>query len=330
MAAAGPLFVECHARETRRMMRAVAVCLVVLSLAACRDANVARRDTLLVFEAASLAGPMRPLLDTFARRTGALVLEEHGASLELARRITELHRVPDVIALADHEVFPELLMPAATSWYATFARNRMVVAYTDRSLHASEITPENWRNIILRPNVALGRTDPVLAPAGYRALLLYQLAESFYREPGLAARLAAKTPPGSIRANAADLAALLSAGELDYIVEYESLARAQHFRIIHLPPDIDLGDVNRADTYAKAAVSVTSARGTTTRRGAPILYGISVPLHAPHGDAGVRFLRFLLEPDGKAMLRAAQVDALDAPTFTGMAVPPALSAMRTR
>jgi len=310
------------------------ICYAALGLAlltACATQGNARSDTLVIFEAASLSGPMRPLLDTFARRTGALVLEEHGASLELARRITELHRIPDVIALADHEVFPELLMPSATSWYATFARNRMVVAFTDRSRYASEISAENWRTVVLRPNVALGRTDPVLAPAGYRTLLVYRLAESYYREPGLAARLGAQTPARFIRANAADLAALLGAGELDYIVEYESLARAQHFRMIHLPPEIDLGEQARAPEYAGASVSVAGAHGAnSTRRGAPILYGVSVPDHARHGDVGIRFLQFLLGAEGRALLRAAQVDALDTAVFTGARVPAALEAMRAK
>ncbi|MDQ2666811.1 MAG: extracellular solute-binding protein [Gemmatimonadota bacterium] len=309
------------------MIRTVIPCIALLSLVACRGADVSKRDTLVIFEAASLSAPMRPLLDTFSRRTGATVLEEHGASLELARRITDLHRVPDVVALADHEVFPELLIPSAASWYATFARNRMVVAFTDRSRHASEITPDNWRSITLRPDVALGRTDPVLAPAGYRALLAYQLAESFYHEPGLAKRLESQTPPRLIRGNASELAALLSAGELDYIIEYESLARSQHFRIVHLPPEIDLGDQSRAAEYAKAQVAVTSARGTTMRRGAPILYGISVPDHAPHGDIGLRFVQFLLGADGRSMLRSALVDALDSPAFVGR-VPSALATTR--
>ena len=43
------------------------------------------------------AAPRRRALDSFARRTGAVVQQENGASLELARRITELGRVPDVI-----------------------------------------------------------------------------------------------------------------------------------------------------------------------------------------------------------------------------------------
>jgi molybdate/tungstate transport system substrate-binding protein len=284
------------------------------------------RDTVVVYGAASLAGPMRAALDSFSRRTGAVVSEEHGASLELARRITELHRIPDVIALADQEVFPELLMPGAMSWYAQFARNRMVIAYTNRSRHAAEVTPASWRSVVLRNDVLLGRTDPALAPAGYRALIVYQLAERFYGEPGLAARLEAKTPPGLLRGNAAELAALLSAGELDYIIDYESLARAQKFSFIQLPPDIDLGDPAHASAYASAAVRVATGRDTVNRRGAPILYGISVPRAAPHAAAGARFVQFLLGSDGRTILRQGYVDPLEHPQLVGDSVPATLRA----
>jgi molybdate/tungstate transport system substrate-binding protein len=288
------------------------------------DKTPSARDTLLVYEAASLTGPMRAALDTFARRTGAVVAEEHGASLELARRITELHRIPDVIALADQEVFPEMLMPGATSWYAAFARNRMVIAYTDRSRYAAELTPANWRSIVLRDDVLFGRTDPALAPAGYRTLLVYKLAERFYREPGVAARLEAKTPPRLQRGNATELAALLSAGELDYIIDYESLARAQNFKFIQLPPEIDLGDPAHAAAYREATVRVWNGRDSVTRTGAPILYGISIPRAAPHVGAGLRFLEFLLDADGKAILRRGHVDALDRPQLVGDSAPPTL------
>ena len=99
--------------------------LALLCIIGCRassdEKRAPTRDTLLVYGAASLTAPLRAALDSFAQRTGAVVAEEHGASLELARRITELHRIPDAIALADQEVFPELLIPGATSWYAAFA-----------------------------------------------------------------------------------------------------------------------------------------------------------------------------------------------------------------
>lgn len=313
--------------EIRLVPRAYLLLLpLILACGSAERSAPAGRDSLVVFGAASLTAPLRAAMDTFAARSGAVVQEEHGGSLELARRITELGRVPDVIALADHEVFPELLMPRELSWYATFARNRMVIAYTDRSRHASEATTANWRSLLLRDDVLVGRTDPVLAPAGYRALLVYALAETFYHQPGLAARLAARTPLRQLRGNAAELAALLSAGELDYIVEYESLARAQHFRFLTLPVEIDLGDAAHASAYASARVRVANAAGkdSVTRTGAPILYGISVPRRAPHGDIGTRFVAFLLSPDGRAIFRRANVDALDTPTFVGDSVPAAL------
>ena len=306
------------------MNRVVVASLALCLFCACRNERAAATGTLIVFEAASLTAPMRQLLDSFARHSGAIVLEEHGASLELARRVTELHRIPDVIALADQEVFPELLIPGATSWFATFARNRMVIAYTERSRHAASASPATWTSLLLRDDVLVGRTDPALAPAGYRALLVYELAETFYHEPGLAARLAARTPPRLLRANASELAALLSAGELDYIVEYESLARAQHFNFVALPPQIDLSDPSRAASYATASVRVASGRDTVTRRGAPILYGVSVPRQAPHPEMGLRFVQFLLGPDGRAILRRAHVDALDRPQIFGDSAPPVL------
>lgn len=293
----------------------------LLVLCACSRGERAAVDTLVVYNAASLSSPMRALLDTLALRTGAVIAEEHGGSLELARRITELHRVPDVVALADREVFPELLMPGAVLWYAAFARNRMVVAYTDKSRFASEITPENWRSVILRTGVLLGRTDPVVAPAGYRALIMYELAEQFYREPGLAAKLRAATPARLTRGNAAELAALLEAGELDYIIEYESLARSHKFRFVTLPPDIDLGDAAKGEGYRRASVQVSGEKGPVTRTGAPILYGMSVPLAAPHRSAGERFAAFALGAEGRAMLRMRNIDALERAELIGDSIP---------
>jgi molybdate/tungstate transport system substrate-binding protein len=305
--------------------RLAALSLPLAALAACSASPEARpaaaRDTVTVFAAASLSAPLLAVRDSFARRTGAVVREEHGGSLELARRVTELHRVPDVIALADQEVFGELLIPRATRWYARFATNHMVVAFTPRSRHAAEVQDANWWRVLLRDDVLVGRTDPELAPAGYRALITFALAESFYHEPALAARLAANSPRRLQRGNAAELAALLEAGELDYIIEYESLARAHGFRMVRLPAEIDLGDARQAAHYATASVRVRSGPDSVTRRGAPILYGVSVPSGASHPEAGARFVALMLGRDGQAMLRRQHVEALAHPELVGDSVP---------
>ena len=315
-----------------RHLRTVTV-LALLTTSACSadaapiDAR-AGDDTVVVFAAASLAVPIRAALDSFARRTGTVVQQENGASLELARRITELHRVPDVLALADEEVFPRLLVPRAASWYARFARNRMVLAYTDRSAGAAGVSATNWYRVLQRPDVRVGRSDPTLAPVGYRTLEVYQLAERYYRVPGLAARLEARTPPALIRPNASELVALLQAGELDYIVDYESLARANHLRYLRLPMEIDLGDPARAAEYAHASVRVARRTDTLTFTGAPIVYGIGIPRDAPHPAAGARFLAFLLGLEGRALLGAHAVDVLRQPEFIGDSVPTGLRARR--
>ena len=199
-------------------------------------------DTLLIYVAASLTKPIQPVLDAYAARTGTVILRESGASLEHARKITELHRVPDLLLLADVEVISQLLVPKYATWYAEFARNRMVVAYTDRSKRAREITPDNWTKILQENDVEIGRTDPNLAPVGYRTLIMFDLAERYYKQPGLAASLLQHAPERNIRPNAAELAALLAAGELDYIYDYQSVAESNGFRFIALPDAINLGD----------------------------------------------------------------------------------------
>ncbi len=301
------------------------LCVIALGAVACGaspdSARSGNADTLVVFTAASLAAPVRVALASFAVHQHVVVQQENGASLELARRVTDLGRIPDIIALADQEVFPEQLMPAATSWFAAFARNRMIIAYTDRSRFANEITAANWREILQRPDVTVGRSDPAVAPVGYRALLTYSLAEQFYHDPGLAERLTRKTPAGHLRGNATELAGLLSAGELDYIVDYESVARAQNFKYVVLPPQIDLSEPSYATAYGKATVRVARLRDTVSRRGAPILYGVSIPRAAPHPAIAKRFLSFLLGGDGAVLMRSRGIDMLAQPVVTGDSVP---------
>lgn len=276
-------------------------------------------DTVVLFLAASLTKPIQPILDAYTARTGTVILRESGASLEHVRKITELHRIPDILMLADAEIFPQLLVPTYANWYADFARNRIVVAFTPKSKHANDINASNWMRILSGGDVEIGRTDPNLAPVGYRTLLMLQLAEKHYHQPGLAKSLLDHAPERNIRPNAAALAALLESGELDYIYDYQSVAESNGFRFIQLPPAIDLGDPKRGAEYATVSVTV---RGTTpssklTYKGQPILYGLSIPKSAPHAAAAEAFYRYLSSADVVAKLRAAHVDMLDKPIVVG-------------
>lgn len=284
-------------------MRRVLLAALAAPIIACGRAGGAndsrQQDTVLVFVAASLTNALRPQLDSFSARTGAIVLTESGGSVEHARKITELHRIPDLVILADADVFSRMLAPQHVTWWATFARNRMVIAYTDRSAAHNSITVQNWVSVLTRPGIEVGRSDPKLAPVGYRTISLFARAESVYQKPGLAARLLDNAPSKNVRANAADLAALLAAGELDYIYDYESVARANAFRFVQLPVEIT---------------------------GPPVEYALSIPRQAHHAAAAARLIEYLMTTDVRAKLRTSHIAMLDAPVVTGTGVPEFLTA----
>lgn len=278
----------------------------------------------LVYTAASLAQPVRVALDSFARRSGARYELESASSLELVRRVTALDGDPDVIVLADPELFSALLTPKVVTWHALFARNRIVLAYTPRSRGADEISADNWWAVLERPDVQVGRSDPATDPSGYRTLLVWQLAARHYGLPDLPERMLHAAPERNVRPREADQVALLEAGELDYIWTYESLARLMGLRFVRLPDDVDLGAPADSAAYARASLRVPGARwgDTITVHGASILFGVSVPTDAPRGRAGRNFVAFLLSPTGRRILHGANVDALDTPVIVGRGAPP--------
>lgn len=281
---------------------------------------------LVVFNAGSLARPLKAALDSFAAGDGVEVQQESAGSLETARKLTELGKVPDLIALADEEVFPQLLMPAHVSWYARFAHNRMVLAYTPRSRFAAEITPQNWWKVVVRDGVETGRSDPQLDPNGYRTLLVLQLAERHYGQPGLAKRLLQSMPDRNLRPKEADLVGLLQAGEFDYIWSYESMARAQGLKYVQLPDAIDLSSPSDSAFYATASVNVRGKGADSVAfRGRSIVYAFSVPMRAPHREAAERFARWLASADGRRVLRAQGLGAFDSVSVVGTGAPAGLA-----
>jgi len=140
-------------------------------------------DKLIIFHAASLARPFGDLEELFEKRhPGVDVVRESGASVSEARKITDLGRKCDVYAAADYTVVDDMLIPDHASYNILFLRERIVIAYTQRSKYAAEINSDNWYEILLRPDVKVGYANPLQAPVGWRTLIVWKLADDYYAD----------------------------------------------------------------------------------------------------------------------------------------------------
>ncbi len=272
------------------------------------SAAAAGEQQLIIFHAGSLTVPIKKLTEAFAQQHPGVTFEtEASGSRAAARKISELGREADVMLSADYTVIDTLLIPDFASWNVRFARNTMVIVYTDHSKYADEITPDNWYDVLTRDGVVYGHSDPNADPCGYRTLLVWQLAEKYYQVPGLSRQLSDHCPPENVRPKAVELLALLESGDMDYAFEYQSVAVQHGLKFIPLPDEINLSQVAQADFYKQAQVEINGSEpGTTvTKHGAPIVYGVTIPKNAPHPALAESFVAFLLGPDGQAIMQAA-------------------------
>ena len=122
------------------------------------------KTVLKVVPAGSLLQPFDEVEKAFeAQHPDVDVQVEGHGSIQAIRQVTDLHRPVDVVAVADASLIPDLMFrtdPTTgenfTDTYTPFATNAMVIAFTNKSKYADEITPENWYQVLSRPDVRWG------------------------------------------------------------------------------------------------------------------------------------------------------------------------------
>jgi len=227
-----------------------------------------------IFHAGSLTGPFEKVKAAFeAEHPGVTVLLEPAGSVDCIKKITENGKPADVLASADYYLIPDMMIPEHADWYLTFAKNRMVLTYTDESKYADEITAENWYEVLDRDGVRWAFSDPNADPCGYRTPMVIQLAEDYYGNDQIFETLveahsnitvtgengtytihaADPKPDGTtltIRPKSVELVQMVQAGGLDYAWEYRSVAVQNDLEFIELPEEIDLSSIDFAENYA--------------------------------------------------------------------------------
>jgi molybdate/tungstate transport system substrate-binding protein len=254
-----------------------------------------------MFHAGSLSVPFEAMEKAFETKYPKVdLLREASGSQAAARKVTELEKPCDIMASADYKVIDKLLIPDHADWNIRFASNQLVLCFTEKSKYADEVNKENWYEILKKDGVVWGHSDPNLDPCGYRALMVLQLAEKFYREPGLYDALIANRPKANIRPKSVELVSLLQTGNMDYAWEYLSVAVQHGLKYITLPDEINLGNYQYDDYYSQAVVKVSGKEPGTQMeiKGGSCTYGVTLIKDAPNREAAVAFLAYMLDPEG--------------------------------
>ena len=294
------------------------------------------KTELKVVYAGSLIVPFKEIEEQFeSTHPGVDVQMEGHGSIQAVRQVTDIHRNVDVLVVADETLIPDMMYPDHADWHVRFATNQMVIAYTNNSRYADEINDSNWYEILARPDVTFGFSNPMLDACGYRILMVTQLAEWHYDNQTIFDDLIAgnlahpisvtmgddgdgdtaivfvpetlspRTEKIVIRGGSVQLLALLDLGEIDYAFLYKSMAEQHRLRFLELPAEIDLSSPEYEDDYKKVTIQLGFQRFTSVgaeRKCKPIFYGITIPKNATSPELAAEFVEFVISEEGLGVL----------------------------
>ena len=300
-------------------LRGLILAVLVASAASAQTPNCVppSNQQLIIYRAGSLNSAFGSLEAAFTCQTGIRVKDTAMGSVDAARQITAGGKACDLYAPADYLDIDLFLKPAGYADFTiVFAHGRMVLAYSASGLAAKKLPPiaelgkasAKWYEILTMPGVAIGGGNPFLDPGAYRAPMIFQLAEEYYKAPNLYNNLLEHLVNPSPDALATGLGK-----QFDFQLIYEHYARAMaaadpDYRYVDLPGEINLSDPARNSYYLEHAVVVLPGLGTPRSArtiavpGAYVAWGITLLGEAPNRENAVKFLQLLLSPAGTAVL----------------------------
>lgn len=258
------------------------------------------QQTVSVLYAGSLAAVMENGIGpAFVKATGYRYQGEAQGSLGAAQMIRDHLRTPDVFISADPLVNLNVLMGPhngnSIKWFVVVASSQLVLAYNPQSKFAQKFQAAAahrlpWYEVLETPGVRFGRGDPRIDPKGYRTLFLFDLAEKHYHREEIPKLLGDPENPAQVFPEVV-LLARVESGQFDAGIFYKHEILIHNLPYLELPPEINLGDPRFKDLYVQEHYTTSGGQNIT---GAPILFTVTIPESARHGDGALAFVRFLL------------------------------------
>lgn len=321
-------------RQGKRLLLGLVAAGMLLSISVACTRSAEEEIQLKMICAGSLMVPLTEIEEAYeAENPHVDVLTEGHGSVQVIRQVTELEAEADVVAVADHSLIPAMMYPVEmpdsdssyANWYIQFASNTLGLAYTSSSKYGDEINRDNWYEILSRPDVRLGISDPRFDACGYRAMMACWLAGLLYgdrdifhdvlgdfdypivpqvedRQCTILVPELVKPQKVSVRGSSVVLLGILESGDIDYAFEYQSVAKQRGLHFVELPPEINLGSDAFESLGYELRVKIDYQRFASLIPDfvcQEILYGITIPENSPHREEALRYTEFLLGPEGR-------------------------------
>lgn len=255
------------------------------------------------------------------------VIDTSGGSVDLARQFAAGTLPCDVYAPADHLLIDLLLKPAGLADYSiVFARGRIVLAYvaTDPAAEGLSLVGTfdppssvprvsgNLLRVLSAPGVRIAGAHPFLDPGGYRAHMVFELAQAYLRVPGLYNALLRHYQV--IPADGPSIAPPPVLGKdfnFQLMYEHTAAAVASHdpsFRFAELGLEMDLSSVKEGQYSASSVtipgLGIPASSPSVTIPATRVEWGVTIPTHSRNTAAAISFVGTLLGPVGQAAMRA--------------------------
>ncbi len=266
-------------------------------------------DVFRVAYAGSMGAVMDQLIGpAFAKANGVEYQGIGQGSLGLARQLEGRLLQADVFVPITPGPIDILKKAGMIGPAVPVASTEMVIAYSPKSKFAPDFEAaaqgkKNWYEVLQTPGLRFGRTDPATDPQGQNIIFAMLLAQSFYKQPGLADKILGGYKNQQQIFAEPSLLSRLEAGQIDASSGYLSAATSHHLPFVTLPDEINLSNPDMdAKWYKTVQFTITLPSGKeSTLSTQPLVFYAAVVKDTKQPAMSEKFVQFLQSPEGQKL-----------------------------
>ena len=201
----------------------------------------------------------------------------------------------------------EVLQKAGLVGHAVpVASTAMVLAWSPHSRFRKDFeatdAEAHWFDLLEKPGLRFGRTDPRTDPQGRNVLFTFDLAQRYYHKPDLIRRVLGRPVNPAQIFPEPSLLSRIDSGAVDATIGYESGVKSLQLPFLSLPRQINLSDPSMVtDWYSRAAITLTVKGQRQTLHTQPLVFYACMPRNARNPEAGRAFISLLQSRKGQEL-----------------------------